>query len=290
MLISASDVMKLRAQTGAGMMDCKNALEEAAGDMEKAGEILRKKGVIKAAKRADKIAADGLVTGIVSADKKIGVLVEVNCETDFVAKSEDFTAFSKHIAEAVLKHNPADLAALHTINLPVGKTIEGLAGELTLKIGEKVSVRRFVRYETSGQAVVYLHGAKIGVLADLTGGDAALASDIAMHIAASNPKFLNRAAVDPALVAKEKEIYAEQLKTAGKPANIIENILKGKIDKFYGEICLLEQSFIKNEDLTVEKLVADKGAAINRYARFELGEGIEKEVKDFAAEVAEQLK
>lgn len=289
-MVSASDVMKLRAQTGAGMMDCKNALEEAGGDREKAGEILRKKGVVKAAKRADKIAADGLVTGLVSPDKKAGVLVEINCETDFVAKSEDFTAFSRQVAEAVLKHNPVDLAALHTTNLPMGKTVEGLAGELTLKIGEKVNVRRFVRYETSGQAAVYLHGSKIGVLVDLVGGDAALAADIAMHIAASNPKFLNRAAVDPGLVAKEKEIYTEQLKAQGKPAGIIENILKGKIDKFYGEICLLEQPFIKNEDLTVEKLVAGSGAAINRYARFELGEGIEKEVKDFAAEVAAQLK
>lgn len=294
MSISASDVMKLRAQTGAGMMDCKNALEESGGDMEKAAEVLRKKGIVKAAKRADRIAADGLVTGIVSDDKKTGVLVEVNCETDFVARSEDFTSFSKHVAEAVLKHNPTDLVALHTINLPMGKTVEGLAGELTLKIGEKISVRRFVRYETSGQVATYLHGSKIGVLVDVTGGDAALASDIAMHIAASNPKFLNRAAVDPELVAKEKEIYAEQLKTAGKPAgkpaNIVENILKGKIDKFYGEICLLEQPFIKNEEVTVEKLVSGAGATINRYARFELGEGIEKEVKDFAAEVAEQLK
>lgn len=282
--------MKLRNQTGAGMMDCKNAMEEAGGDMEKAGEILRKKGIVKAAKRADKIAADGLVTGIVRADKKIGVLVEVNCETDFVAKSEGFSAFSKHVAEAVLAHNPTDLAMLHTLKLPTGITVEGRAGELTLKIGEKISVRRFTRYDTTGQAVVYLHGSKIGVLADLTGGDAELASDVAMHIAASNPKFLNRTDVPAELVAKEKEIYAEQLKTAGKPANIIENILKGKIDKFYGEVCLLEQPFIKNEDLTIEKLVAGKGATVNRYARFELGEGIEKEVKDFAAEVAEQLK
>lgn len=270
-------------------MDCKNALEEAGGDMEKAGELLRKKGIVKAAKRADKVAADGLVTGATSADGKVGVLVEVNCETDFVAKSEAFGAFSKHVAEAVIKHNPTDLLTLHTAVLPTGKTVEGMAGELTLKIGEKVSVRRFARFETSGRAATYLHGSKIGVLVDLSAGDAELGTDVAMHIAASNPKYLDRAAVPTEAVAKEKEIFAEQLKAAGKPANIIENILKGKLDKFYGEVCLTEQAFIKNEDMTVGKLVESKGAKIVRFERFELGEGIEKVTKDFAQEVAEQL-
>ena len=290
MSISASDVAKLRAATGAGMLDCKNALEEAGGDAEKAGEILRKKGIVKAAKRADKVAADGLVIGHVSANKKLGVLVEVNCETDFVAKSEDFTKFSKHVAEAVEKHNPSDLEALHTVNLPTGKTVEGLAGELTLKIGEKVSIRRFVRYETTGHASVYLHGTKIGVMVDLEGGDAELGTDVAMHIAASNPTYLDRSMVPSEAIDKEKEIYADQLRAQKKPENIIENILKGKVDKFYGEVCLLEQPFIKNEELMVGKLVEQKGAKIVRFVRFELGEGIEKQVKDFASEVAEQLK
>jgi elongation factor Ts len=289
-MISASDIAKLRAQTGAGMMDCKNALEEAGGDMDKAGELLRKKGVIKAAKRADKVAADGLVTAVVSADQKSGVLVEVNCETDFVAKSEDFQKFSKEIAELVLKHNPKDLLSLHTTPTSTGKTVEGTAGDLTMKIGEKISIRRFERIETSGIVAVYLHGTKIGALVELTGGDATLGGDIAMHIAASNPKYLNREQVTAAEVDKEKAIYTEQLAAMKKPANIIENIVKGKLDKFYGEICLLEQQFIKDEEKTVKQLLDSKKAVINRYVRFELGEGIEKVVKDFAAEVAAQIK
>lgn len=288
MTITSADIMKLRAQTGAGMMDCKKALEEAGGNLDAAAELLRKKGILKAAKRADKIAAEGLVTGAVSSDKKIGVVLEVNCETDFVAKSDDFIAFSKQIAEAALKHNPADLIGLHQVTLSNGKTVEGFAGDLTIKIGEKVNIRRFTRYETTGQVAVYLHGAKIGVMVDMQGGDAELATDVAMHIAASNPKYLSRNQVDAAEVAKEKEIYAAQLK--GKPANIMENILKGKIDKYYGEICLLEQPFIKNEDLTVGKMVEGKKAKIVSFVRYELGEGLEKKSADFAAEVAEQLK
>lgn len=289
MPITASDIAKLRSQTGAGMMDCKNALEEAGGDNEKAADLLRKKGIVKAAKRADKIAAEGKIISAVSADHQKGVVVEINSETDFVADSEDFSAFSQMVADGILADVPADLAALGNVKLSSGKTVNETVSELTLKIGEKISVRRFAAF--SGEVVaVYLHGGKIGTMVELRGGDAALALEVAMHIAASNPKYLKREEVGATEIEKEKAVYAEQLKVQNKPANIIENILKGKLEKFYGEICLLEQPFIKDEDKTVGKLVAEKKAEIVRFARFELGEGIEKVTKDFAAEVAEQLK
>jgi len=288
MTITASDIMKLRTVTGAGMMDCKSALEEADGDMDKAAEILRKKGVIKAAKRADKIAAEGKIVSFVSSDNNFGALVEVNSETDFVAKSEDFVSFANEVAEAIAKNNPVDLNALNEVTLANGKTVSNTLSELTIKIGEKISIRRFVRYD-NGLVVSYLHGTKIGVLVEMEGGDVALGVDIAMQIAAANPKSIDRAGVDASLVEKEKEIYVAQLRQQGKPENIIENILKGKMDKFYGEVCLLEQPFIKNEDITIQQLIDTKGAKIKRFTRYELGEGIEKVEKDFAAEVAEQM-
>ena len=290
MTINANDVMKLRNSTGAGMMDCKNALEEAGGDMDKAADLLRKKGIVKAAKRADKVAAEGLVTSVVSADGKTGVLVEVNCETDFVAGGDDFKAFSKEVADAIVKNNPADVAALLNAPLSAG-TVGETINNLTLKIGEKISVRRFTRYESAlGKVYSYLHGSKIGVLLEMTGGDQELGTDVAMHVAASNPKALDRSGVDAGLVASERDVYAAQLKSQGKPENIIENILKGKMDKFYSESTLLEQAFIKNEDMKVGDLAKSKGATIVRFVRYELGEGIEKVTKDFAAEVAEQIK
>ncbi|MSU74928.1 MAG: elongation factor Ts [Candidatus Magasanikbacteria bacterium] len=290
MTISASDVMKLRNSTGAGMMDCKNALEEAGGDMDKAVDLLRKKGILKAAKRADKVAAEGLVASFISVDSKAGVLVEVNCETDFVGQSADFGAFAKSVAEVVAKENPVDVDALQNTKLGAGGTVGETANNLTLKIGEKISVRRFTRYESSvGKVYSYLHGSKIGVMIEMTGGDAELGTDVAMHVAASNPKALDRSGVDAALLASERDVYAAQLKAAGKPENIIENILKGKIDKFYSDVTLLEQAFIKNEDVKVGDLAKGKGATIVRFVRYELGEGIEKVTKDFVAEVAEQV-
>ena len=290
-MISASDVMKLRALTGAGMMDCKNALEEAGGDMEKAADLLRKKGIVKAAKRADKVAAEGMVTNYLSENGQVGVLVEVNCETDFVAKSDDFLAFSKAVAEAIAKHNPADVAVLQNVTLPTGQSVGERVQQLTLQIGEKISVRRFTRYETTHDYIAsYLHGMKMGVLIEMRGEDRAVGAEIGMHIAAARPQYVKREQVDPAEVAREKDIYAEQLKTQGKPANIIENILKGKLDKFYGEICLLEQAFIKDEDLTIEKYLVSTKSGVERFVRYELGEGIEKVAKDFASEVAEQLR
>lgn len=290
-MISASDISKLRAQTGAGMMDCKNALEEAGGDFDKAADILRKKGIVKAAKRADKVAADGRVDAMVNADESAAAVVEVNCETDFVAKSDDFITFSKDVAAIVLDNNPADMDALVKQALPNGKTIEAQLSELALKLGEKISVRRFTRFAGNGSKVyIYQHGTKIGTMVELSGADAAVGVDVAMHIAASNPKYLKREEVSAEEVSKEKDVFETQLKAQNKPANIIENIVKGKLDKFYGEITLLEQPFIKDEDKKVEQFVKEKGGTIARFVRYELGEGFEKVTKDFASEVAEQLK
>lgn len=290
MAITAIDIAKLRASTGAGMMDCKNAMIEAQGDMEKAADLLRKKGILKAAKRADKVASEGVVVAYLSDDNKIGALVEVNCETDFVSGSEDFVQFAKAVVEVIGKENPADEAALVAVKLASGETVESAVSELGLKLGEKISIRRFVRYQTDGLVATYLHGKKIGIMLELQGGNATVGSDVAMHIAATNPKCVDRTSIDPALVAKEREIYTDQLKQQGKPENMIENILKGKLDKYYAEVCLVEQPFIKNEDIKVEKLLADNGAKLIRFTRFEMGEGFEKVVKNFADEVAEQLK
>jgi elongation factor Ts len=290
MTITSADIMKLRGQTGAGMMDCKNALEEAGGDAEKAADILRKKGIVKAAKRADKVAADGRIATAISADKKSGVLVEINSETDFVAKSDDFLKFSQAVADGILKHQPDDLSAVGNVKLEDGKTVNEVVHDLTLKIGEKLGVRRFTVYKaTDGVIGTYLHGSKIGTMVELSGTDEVLAGDIAMHVAASNPKYLTRDQVDSAEIEREKAIYADQLKAQGKPDNIIANIVKGKLDKFYGEICLVEQAFIKDEEKTIKQLIEKGGATIKRFVRFELGEGIEKITKDFATEVAEQM-
>ncbi len=288
MTITPSDIAKLRASTGAGMMDCKKALEEAEGNMEVAAEILRKKGIVKAAKRADKVAAEGLVHGVVL-EGKVGALVEVNSETDFVAKSDDFVNFTKAVSETVAKSNPSDLDNLQTLALPNGEVVSDALNNLTVKIGEKIGIRRFARYE-GGVVGLYLHGTKIGVLVELEGGDSTLANDLAMHIAASNPKYLDRTAVSQADLDKEKEIASAQLREQGKPENIIENILKGKMEKYYEENCLVDQVFIKDESLKIKDLLAKAGAALKQYVRFELGEGIEKKACDFAAEVEAQLK
>ena len=291
MSISASDVMKLRAMTGAGMMDCKNALEEAGGDMEKAADLLRKKGVVKAAKRADKVAADGVIMSAVSSDQKVGALVEVNSETDFVAKSPDFLAFATEVAEVIRDQQPKGLEGLHALTLKNGKTVEATMSELTLKIGEKITVRRFMRYESEGGSVaVYVHGSKIGTMVEVAPANVALGAEVALHIAAARPKYLNREMVDATELKRKKDIYAEQLRAQKKPENIIENIVKGKLDKFYSEVCLLEQPFIKDEEVTVGKLAEKQGVKIVQFERYELGEGMEKVTKDFASEVAEQLK
>lgn len=290
MSTTASDVAKLRSLTGAGMMDCKKALDEAEGDMEKAGEILRKKGIIKAAKRTDKIAAEG--TTQVKVEGNTAVIAEVNSETDFVSGSPDFKNMAAQFTDALLQSKPATVE--EAMNVKAGtETLQEVLNNQTAKIGEKISLRRFAVVEkTDADAFgAYSHlGGKISVLILLKNStDAALATDIAMHAAASNPKYVSRDEVPVELVEKEKEIYIDQLKQQGKPEAAMANILKGKLDKYYSEICLLEQSFIKDEEKTILQLLP-AGTTIGTMVRYELGEGIEKEVTDFAAEVEAQLK
>lgn len=290
MSITASDVAKLRSLTGAGMMDCKKALDEAEGDMEKAGEILRKKGIIKAAKRTDKVAAEG--TTLVKVNGDSAVVVEVNSETDFVAQNEDFKKLVGDFASALLAEKPASVETAMNVVFE-GQSLQDRLNNLTAKIGEKISLRRFeVVEKTSSDAFgSYSHlGGKISVLILLKNTtDTNLATEVAMHAAASNPKYVNRSEVPAETVEKEKEIYTDQLKQQGKPEAAMANILKGKLDKFYSEICLLEQPFIKDEEKTIQKLIGES-VMVAKMVRFELGDGITKEATDFAAEVEAQLK
>ncbi len=284
MSVTASDVAKLRSLTGAGMMDCKKALDEADGDMEKAGEILRKKGVIKAAKRADKIAAEGVTS--VKTKGNTAVVLELNSETDFVAQNEDFKKLVNELADDLLENKPATME--EAMSVAVAEKINNL----TAKIGEKIALRRFFVMEKSDADVfgAYSHlGGKISVLVLLKNTtDSGLAGDIAMHTAAANPKYISRAEVPAETVEKEKEIYTDQLKQQGKPEAAIPNILKGKLDKFYSEVCLLEQPFIKDEEKTIQKLLGEN-VTVEKMFRFELGEGLAKAGCDFAAEVEAQL-
>lgn len=284
MSISASDVAKLRSLTGAGMMDCKKAMDEAEGDMEKAGEILRKKGIVKAAKRTDKIAAEG--TTQVKVNGNTAVVLEVNSETDFVAQNEDFKKLVNELTDNLLENKPASMEEA------MSPVVTEKINNLTAKIGEKIVLRRFAVVEkTDADAFgAYSHlGGKISVLILLKNStDSVLAGDIAMHAAATYPKCISREEVAPEIVAKEKEIYTEQLKQQGKPEAAIEKILVGKLDKFYSEICLLEQPFIKDEEKTIKKLLG-ADVTIARMERFELGEGLTKAGCDFASEVEAQL-
>ena len=295
-------VAELRAKTGAGMMDCKKALNETDGNMEEAVDFLRKKGLSAAAKKSDRVAAEGLIS--VAGEGNIGALAEVNSETDFVAKNEAFQAFSTGVAQTVLNDNPADLDALNGLDFPgSGRTV---AEELTHQIatiGENMNVRRFARLEAASGAVAsYVHGGgKIGVLVQLDSGSAseevaATARQIAMHVAAANPQYLSRNDVPEDVVAKEKEIMRVKAIDSGKPENIVDKIIEGQINKFFGEICLLEQVYVIDTDMkvgkVVEKLAKDIGAdvTLSAYVRYQLGEGIEKKEDDFAAEVASLTK
>ena len=266
------------------MMDCKKALEEANDNMEQAAEILRKKGIVKAAKRSDKIAAEGLTAVKVAGGT--ASIVEVNAETDFVAKSDEFKNLVATIVDSIAEKKPS------TIEEALSGELQDKFNEAVAKIGEKISLRRFAVFTKGADETIgsYIHmGGKISVLVALKGGNEELANEIAMHIAGANPKYLNRESVDPGEIAKEIEIASEQLRAQGKPENIIENIVKGKMDKYYSEICLLEQPFVKDEEKTVGKLAEEAGATIKEFWRYELGEGIEKKQCDFAAEVNEQL-
>ena len=300
--ITAQMVKELRESTGAGMMDCKKALQEAEGNMEKAVDILREKGLSKAAKKADRVAAEGLVTVEINADHTAAAIVEVNSETDFVAKNEDFKQFVKDAAEMALATEATEIAALLEENHAEGKALKDVLNDRIAKIGEKLDFRRFETITSEGQISGYIHGAgKIGVLVEMitTAKDAeviAMGRDIAMQVAAMNPKYVSREDVDPAYIAHETEVLTAQALNEGKPANIVEKMIKGRLEKELKEVCLLEQPFVKNGDLTIKALVAETakkvGADITlgRVVRFEVGEGIEKKEENFAEEVAKQLK
>jgi elongation factor Ts len=284
--ITASMVKELREQTGLGMMECKKALTESDGDLKKAEDLLRIKSGAKATKAAGRIAAEGVIGSFIGADGKLGALLEVNCETDFVAKSDDFLAFAKEAAKLVAEQNPADVAALSNLKLASGQTVEEARKALVMKLGENMTLRRMARFETAGKLSVYLHGTKIGVMVDMQGGDEQLGKDLAMHIAASKPICVSKEQVSSELLAKEREIYTAQAAESGKPANIVEKMVDGRVLKYLAEITLLGQPFVKNPDETVEKLLASKNARVNTFQMFIVGEGIEKKVVDFAAEVA----
>lgn len=288
--ITASMVKELREKTDAPMMECKKALGEANGDMAKAEEILRVKLGNKASKAAARVAAEGIVGIDVSADGTLGTIVEVNCETDFVAKNDDFLAFVKNLAKLVAEKSPADVAALSALPLD-GGTVDSVRAALVGKIGENMSIRRFERVQAKGKLATYVHGgSKIGVLVDITGGDEQLAKDVAMHIAASKPKSLDASGVSPELIDTERRIAIEKARESGKPETMLEKIAEGSVQKFLKEVTLLGQVFVKAADgkQTIEQLLKSKGATVNRFVLYIVGEGIEKKSTDFAAEVAAQ--
>ncbi len=293
-MITASMVKELREKTGAGMMDCKKVLTEAEGDMEKAIELLREKGIAKAAKKSDRIAAEGLVLGYVAEDSKLGAIVEVNSETDFVAQNAEFRAFVEAVAKQIALKNPANVEELleqESIE-EGGKKVSEVLTDKIAKIGEKLSIRRFVRFETQdGLIEKYIHGdGKIAVLVNMRNADNVLAKDICMQIAAAKPEFLNREAVPEERVNKEMEILKVQAMNEGKPEAIAEKIVQGRVGKFYGEICLVEQEFVKDPSVKIQDLLKSKGAEIVEFARIEKGEGIEKKEENFAEEVMKQIK
>ena len=291
-MITAEQVKILREKTGAGMMDCKKVLTETNGDEEKAIELLRERGIAKAAKKSDRIAAEGLVATYVTEDQKVGVVVEINAETDFVAKNEEFRSFVADVAKQVAEKNPATLEELlaQTSIVETDKTVQDVLTNKIATIGENMSIRRFERFESNGLVESYIHGdGKIGVLVELEGGDSALAKDICMQIAAARPEYLSREDVPQDRVDHEMEILKAQAVNEGKPEAVAEKIVQGRIGKFYGEICLVEQDFVKDPDQKVGKLVEAKGAKIIRFARFEKGEGLQKKEENFAEEVAKQI-
>ncbi|HCU3072277.1 TPA: elongation factor Ts [Clostridioides difficile] len=300
--ITAQIVKELRESTGAGMMDCKKALQEAEGNMEKAVDLLREKGLSKAAKKAGRVAAEGLVAIEMNDDNTVASMVEVNSETDFVAKNEDFKVFVKDAACMALATDKEDIASLLGETHKEGITLQEVLNNRVAKIGEKLDFRRFAKVVTNGQVAGYIHGGgKIGVLVEMEteARDAKvleLGKDVAMQVAAMNPKYVSRDEVDAEYIAHETEVLTQQALNEGKPANIVEKMVKGRLEKELKEVCLLEQTFVKNPDITVKQLVADVAKAVGsdikvvKVVRFEVGEGIQKREENFAEEVAKQLK
>ncbi len=292
-MVTASLVKELREKTGAGMMDCKKVLTETDGDMEKAIELLRERGIAKAAKKSGRVAAEGLVEAYISEDGKVGAIVEVNSETDFVAKNEEFKTFVMNVAKQVVEKNPKDVEELlnQEATFEAGKTVnEALIGKIAT-IGENLSIRRFARFESKGLLEKYIHGdGKIAVLINMAKGDKELAKDLCMQIAAARPEFLNEESVPAERVEKEKEILKVQTMNEGKPEAIAEKIVQGRIGKFFEEICLVDQVFVKDSSMKVSELLKQKDGEVVEFARFEKGEGIEKKEENFAEEVMNQLK
>ena len=287
--ITASMVKELREMTGLGMMECKKALAETNGDMKAAEDLLRIKSGAKASKAAGRITAEGVVGAYVSADGSCGALIEVNCETDFVARNEDIIGFARSLAELAATKNITDVAALGDAVLSNGEAVESFRKALVMKLGENISIRRCGRHATKGQLAYYLHGTKIGVMIDYAGGDEALGKDLAMHIAASKPVCVSKEQVSPELLEHERQIFTAQAAESGKPANIIEKMVEGRIQKYLAEITLLGQPFVKDPEQTVEKLLAKKSAKVDGFTMFVVGEGIEKKTENFAEEVKAQM-
>jgi elongation factor Ts len=286
--ITASLVKELRERTGSGMMECKKALVETDGDIEAAAELMRKSGAAKADKKAGRVAADGAIKLHVSDDAKSAVILEINSETDFVAKDDNFQVFAQQVLAVVAEQKPESVEQLAGMMLASGQTVEESRQALIAKVGENIQLRRFQRIESDAAIASYSHGARIGVLVEST-ADAGLARDIAMHIAAVNPQFVDQQSIPSDFVEKEKSILIAQAESSGKPAEIIEKMIQGRLNKFLAEVTLLGQPFVKDPEQKVSKLLADAGAEVKGFVRYEVGEGIEKKVEDFAAEVASQL-
>lgn len=292
-MITASLVKELREKTGAGMMDCKKVLTETDGDIEKAMELLRERGILKAAKKSGRIASEGLVEAYISDDKKIGAIVEVNAETDFVAKNEEFKKFVMNVAKQVVEKNPKDLEDLLAQDsvFENGKTVNEVLVEKISTIGENMSIRRFTRFESNHLVGKYIHGdGKIAVLVNMSKGNDEVAKDICMQIAAAKPEFLDEKSVPAQRVEKEKEILKVQTMNEGKPEAIAEKIVQGRIGKFFSEICLVDQDFVKDPNIKVSQLLKEKDAEVVEFAKFERGEGLEKREENFAEEVMKQVK
>lgn len=287
--ITASMVKELRERTDAPMMDCKKALSEAEGDMTRAEEILRVRFGNKASKAAGRVAAEGTVGVAIAADGKSGAMIEVNSETDFCAKNEDFLKFVGELATIVSGSNANDIEAVGALSMR-GATVEETRAQLVGKIGENITPRRFVRPTVQGKLASYIHGSKIGVLVDMVGGDDALAKDIAMHIAAAKPKSLDASGIDASLIEAERRVAIEKAKEAGKPDAMLEKIADGTVQKFLKEVTLLSQVFVKDDKLTIEQLLKSKNASVASFTMYTVGEGIEKVVVDYAAEVAAAAK
>jgi len=289
--ITASQVKELRERTGAGMMECKRALVDSDGDIDIAIENMRKAGLAKADKKAGRVAAEGLIVVASTEDGHAAAVVEVNCETDFVAKNEDFRHFADELGQLVLEESPADSETLLALSLASGDNVEQSRRELIAKIGENISIRRFVRFQSDdGRVSSYRHGTRIGVLVEMKGGDEDLGRDIAMHVAASRPDYVRPDEVPAEVLAKEREILGAQAKESGKPDNIVEKMVEGRLHKYLRETTLLGQPFVKNPDQDIESLLKSADAQVIRFTRFELGEGIERKSGDFAEEVMAQVR